>query len=86
MEKNRVVYLDDTYFVVDFEETRKAWKDTSITDLEYEKMVTEYYNSNFGLMVIDWMESDARFKITNESKFALFMLQYPHHIEKIVYE
>jgi hypothetical protein len=24
--------------------------------------------------------------VTDESKFALFMLQYPHHIENIAYE
>lgn len=86
---NKIVYLSHRYFLSEFEETHKWWKDTSIKNPEYTILIRKYYLDNFGIILVNMLDGEEytiEAKIEDESKFALFMLKYPHHIEKIVYE
>jgi len=61
--------------------------DNSIGVQKCIKFVYLYYMDNFGIELISWwLVKDKKGRIIDESKFALFMLNYPDHIEKIVYE
>jgi hypothetical protein len=87
---NKVVYLVDKHFVYSFKETSAAFYKLIPTDdseLKYRTCVKNYYESEWGIQLFDWWrESTAQGYIIDDSKFAMFMLNHPDHIEKISYE
>jgi hypothetical protein len=93
---NKIIYLEQTRFVVEFQDIVNEFhriKGHAIFEADsklfsdYRIFIKKYYENNFGIELFDcWDVPVKPCKISNESKFNLFMLKYPHHIKKIVYE
>lgn len=94
---NKIVYISKYKIgspfpdiVNKFQEISKFYDtvgDDSMGVQKYVKFVYLYYKDNFGIELMNWwLSKDKTGRIMDESKFALFMLTYPDHIEKITYE
>lgn len=94
---NKIVYLEPTRFVIEFQDILDEYyrinkhPDFQIASSkmcsDYRIFIKEYYENNFGIGILNcWEMTEKTFKIIDESKFNLFMLKYPDHIKKIVYE
>jgi hypothetical protein len=88
---NKVVYLHTGRFVYSFPETHQASKNIIHGSQEeyrtYREFVVHYYWSNFGIDLFSWWQTiHIKGRIIDDAKFALFMLNYPDHINKIAYE
>lgn len=86
----KVVYLVDEHFVFGFKETNDAFHKllpVPALELKYIEHMENYYQNKWGIQLFDWWrEKTAQGYIVDDSKFAMFMLNHPDHIEKISYE
>jgi hypothetical protein len=84
---NKIVHLKfGNDLIESFEETRIALRDPNVMYQKYREIVKVHFDHNFGILYTKWQYIFMVAAITDESKFAMFMLKYPEYIEKIVYE